>query len=79
MEELDELLTPEEVAKRLKVAKVTPYQWAQRGVLPYYKLEGVVRFRLQDIKDFVRSGRIEKKVRTRDCSSHVGKSWTSGH
>jgi excisionase family DNA binding protein len=43
------------------VAKVTPYQWAKRGVLPHYQLEGTIRFKLQDIKAFVEARRIEKK------------------
>ncbi len=56
-----ELLTPQDVAKILKVAKVTPYQWARRGILPHYKLEGVIRFKLEDIKAFVNERRVEKK------------------
>jgi excisionase family DNA binding protein len=55
------LLKPEEVAKLLKVAKVTPYQWAKRGVLPHYRLEGVIRFKLEDIKAFVEARKVEKK------------------
>lgn len=54
------LLRPEEVARMLKVAKVTPYQWAKRGVLPHYRLEGVIRFKLEDIKAFVEARRVEK-------------------
>ena len=55
------LLTAEEVARLLKVASVTAYQWARRGVLPHYHLEGAVRFKLEDIKAFVESHREEKK------------------
>ena len=60
MEEI-QLLRPEDVARMLKVAKVTPYQWAKRGVLPHYRLEGVIRFKLEDIKAFVEARRITKK------------------
>lgn len=60
MEEL-QLLKAEDVAKILKVAKVTPYQWARRGVLPYYRLEGTIRFKLEDIKAFIEAQRMEKK------------------
>lgn len=56
-----QLLKPEEVAKMLKVAKVTPYAWARRGILPYYRLEGAIRFKLEDIKAFVESRRVEKR------------------
>lgn len=55
------LLKPEDVAKMLKVAKVTPYQWARRGVLPHYRIEGILRFKLQDIKEFVEARRVEKR------------------
>lgn len=60
MEEL-QLLKAEDVAKILKVAKVTPYQWARKGVLPYYRLEGTIRFKLEDIKAFIEAQRMEKK------------------
>ncbi len=63
MDEL-QLLKPEEVAKMLKVAKVTPYQWAKRGVLPHYRLEGVIRFKLDDVKAFVEARRVEKRPKS---------------
>jgi excisionase family DNA binding protein len=56
-----QLLKPEDVAKMLKIAKVTPYQWARRGVLPHYRLEGTIRFKLEDIKAFVEARRMEKR------------------
>ena len=60
MEKDFELLRAEEVARILKVAKVTPYQWARRGVLPYYRIEGTIRFKWEDVKDFVNSRRVDK-------------------
>ena len=59
--EVLELLKAEDVAKILKVAKVTPYQWARRGILPYYRLEGTIRFKLEDIKAFIEAKRMEKR------------------
>lgn len=56
-----QLLKPEDVARMLKIAKVTPYQWARRGILPHYKLEGTIRFKLEDIKTFVEARRVEGK------------------
>jgi excisionase family DNA binding protein len=56
-----QLLKPEDVARLLKIAKVTPYQWAKRGILPHYRLEGTIRFKLEDIKDFVNARRVEKR------------------
>ena len=65
MEEI-QLLRPEDVARMLKVAKVTPYQWARRGVLPHYRLEGVIRFKgrdsgqIQIAKGFRRKGDLKE-------------------
>ena len=59
--ENSQLLKPEDVAKMLKIAKVTPYQWARRGVLPHYRLEGTIKFKLEDIKAFVEARRTEKR------------------
>jgi excisionase family DNA binding protein len=56
-----QLLKAEEVAKMLKIAKVTPYQWARRGILPYYRLEGTIRFKMEDIKAFIEARRVEKR------------------
>jgi excisionase family DNA binding protein len=59
-------LKPEDVARILKIAKVTPYQWARRGILPHYKLEGTIRFKLEDIKAFVEARRVEGRRYARD-------------
>jgi excisionase family DNA binding protein len=56
-----QLLRPEDVARILKIAKATPYQWARRGILPHYKLEGTIRFKMEDIRAFVEARRIGKK------------------
>jgi excisionase family DNA binding protein len=61
MEDLEKLLTSEEVRKILKVGKSTPYQWARRGILPHYHLEGIVRFKREDIKAFIEARREEIK------------------
>ncbi len=56
-----QLLKPEEVAKILKVSKATPYSWARRGILPFYRLEGVLRFKIDDVRAFVESRRGERR------------------
>lgn len=57
-----QLLKPEDVARMLKIAKVTPYQWARRGIPPHYKLEGTIRFKLEDIKAFVEARRVKGRI-----------------
>jgi excisionase family DNA binding protein len=39
-----DLISPEELAAGMRVARVTVYQWVRRGVIPHLKIEGVVRF-----------------------------------
>ena len=40
----DELLTPEETAKLLKVSKVTIWDWEKRGILNARRVGNVVRY-----------------------------------
>jgi excisionase family DNA binding protein len=58
---LEELLSPKELSKLLKVSKPWPYIMVKRGLLPYYKMGKVVRFRWSDIEDFLERSRIEKR------------------
>ena len=49
--ETNELLTADEIAKRLKVRKNTIYVWVTRREIPFVKLPGnTTRFRLSDIE-----------------------------
>lgn len=52
-----DLISPEELATALKIARVTAYQWVRRGVIPYLKLEGVVRFDPEEINQWLKSKR----------------------
>ena len=45
MVELEELLTPEQVAKMLHMAKSTVYAMAHRGLLPAIKIGRSIRIR----------------------------------
>jgi len=50
-----DLISPEELAAALKIARVTTYQWVRRGVIPHLKLEGVVRFIPEEIAEWLKS------------------------
>ncbi len=52
-----DLIAPEELAAGIRVARVTVYQWVRRGVIPYLKLEGVVRFDPEEINQWLKSKR----------------------
>jgi len=61
----DDLISPEELAAALKVARITVYKWARRGVIDHLKLEGVVRFEPDAVRAFLERGRkIAQKLRS---------------
>jgi len=51
------LISPEELAAGMRVARVTVYQWACRGVIPHLKIEGLVRFDPEEIKVWLETKR----------------------
>jgi excisionase family DNA binding protein len=51
----DEILTLEEVAKYLKLAKKTAYRLAAEGKLPGFKVGGSWRFKRIDIEEWIES------------------------
>jgi len=55
-----ELLTPQEVAKVLKVSKRTVYYWLENNMIPHIRInKKTVRFRPEDIEEFLRSHTIK--------------------
>lgn len=48
-----EFYTTEELAQKLRVAKITIYRMAERGELPYYNIGRARRFRSQDVEAFL--------------------------
>jgi excisionase family DNA binding protein len=58
---LEELLSPKELCRLLKVSKPWPYVMVKRGLLPHYKMGRVIRFRQSDIEAYLNQSRIERK------------------
>lgn len=63
---MEELISPKELSKLLKVSKPWPYVMVERGLLPYYKIgvkgkRGIIRFRMNDIEAYLKESRIERK------------------
>jgi excisionase family DNA binding protein len=52
-----DLISPEELAGGMRVARVTVYQWVRRGVIPHMKIEGVVRFDPPEVQAWLESKR----------------------
>jgi len=53
------LISPKELSKFLRVSKPWPYLAAKRGLLPYYKLGGLIRFKRADIEAFLEKNKIK--------------------
>ena len=50
------LLTVDEVATMLRVSKAATYRWAEDGRLRTRKAGALLRFRAEDVEDFLREG-----------------------
>ena len=50
--------TPDELAEFLSISKPTIYRLAGRRVLPFHKIGGVLRFKKEDIEQYLDDGRI---------------------
>ena len=61
-EQIEELLTYDEVKDRFKIAKVTLREWVRKGKLPVVYLGSrTVRFRPSDVHKFIEQGLEQKK------------------
>lgn len=60
---MEELLSPKELSRLLKVSKPWPYIMVKRGLLPCYKMGKVIRFKLSDIEAYLERSRVERKFR----------------
>ncbi len=49
-----EFCTANELAGRLRVTKATIYRMARRGEIPYYSIGRAMRFRSQDVEEFLK-------------------------
>ena len=51
------LVTIKEVSVFLKIKESTIYSWVNNGSLPYYKLNGLLRFDMEEIGEWVKRSR----------------------
>lgn len=56
-----EFVTIKEISKFLKVKESTLYSWVHYGTIPYHKLNGLVRFDMEEIENWVRASRKESQ------------------
>lgn len=60
------LVTIKEVSKFLSVKESTLYSWVNKGSIPSLKINGLIRFDMEEIDQWVRT------PRKTDCKAHVG-------
>lgn len=58
---MEELISPKELSKVLKVSRPWPYIMVKRGLITYLKMGRVIRFRQADIEAFLERSRVERK------------------
>ncbi len=51
------LASVNELSEILKVKKATLYAWAHKGTIPYFKLNGLIRFDMDEIEEWVKSSK----------------------
>jgi excisionase family DNA binding protein len=76
-EQNNSLLTKEEVAEYLNMTDRTILDWAQRGVIPAFKIAGSWRFRQNDINKWIESQRTGPTSENSKNSSIQPKSFRS--
>ena len=52
-----ELVTIKEISIYLKVKESTLYSWVHNGIMPFYKLNGLLRFDMAEIEAWVRKSK----------------------
>jgi excisionase family DNA binding protein len=50
-----QIITVKELSELLKVKNKTLYQWAELGQIPHIKINGSLRFDIEDIKQWIQS------------------------
>ncbi len=53
------LLTPDELAKMLRISKTSVYRLVERRVIRFYRIAGSLRFDERDVTAFIQSGCVE--------------------
>lgn len=72
-------ITAKELAVYLSVKVKTVYSWVESGKIPAYKLNGALRFNLQEINEFIRNNRVQPVDLNRKAKKIIGEKVRFGH
>lgn len=71
---MSQLLTVKQVVERINSTDSTIYSWASKGVIPSYKIGGLLRFDPEEIEEYIKNSKVRpditEKIATRqqkDC------------
>lgn len=67
-----ELVTIKEVSTFLNVKEPTLYSWVRNGSIPSYKVGGLVRFDMEEVKEWVRQSRATARNVTKITTKSSG-------
>ncbi len=54
-----ELVTIKDLSQFLKVKESTLYSWVHHGLIPFHKLNGLVRFEMEEIREWIKDSHKE--------------------
>ena len=57
-----EFLSINELSEYLGIKTKTLYSWVSKGILPHYRIEGLIRFKKQEINQKMNSCKVEGDV-----------------
>jgi len=52
---MEKLLAPEDICKALGIEKSTLYAWTSRGLIPFIKVNGLLRFKESELLRWLKS------------------------
>ena len=55
---IPKLLTPNELARALRISKAGVYRLVEKRIMPFYKVKGSLRFDQKDVIDYLQGTRI---------------------
>ena len=55
---IPKLITPDELARLLRISKAGVYRLVEKRIMPFYKVKGSLRFDQKDVIDYLQGTRI---------------------
>ncbi|MCH8313442.1 MAG: helix-turn-helix domain-containing protein [Nitrospinae bacterium] len=72
-------MTAKELAVYLAIKVKTVYSWVESGKIPAYKLNGALRFNLNEINEFICKNRVQPVNADRKAKKIIGEKVRFGH